>query len=112
MTVGRTLETPGGPLIWDDPLEVLAAVDADLPTAVTDALRRFLDARRETCTALAPEFVDAVDDLADLALGGGKRLRPTFAWWGWRAAGGPTTADAPHPGVVLHAVAALELIQA
>jgi geranylgeranyl diphosphate synthase type I len=112
MTVGRTLETPGGPLIWEDAAEVLAAVDADLPTAVTEALRRFLDARRETCTALAPEFVDAVDDLADLALGGGKRLRPTFAWWGWRAAGGPAAADAPHPGVVLHAVAALELIQA
>jgi geranylgeranyl diphosphate synthase, type I len=112
MTVGRTLETPGGPLIWDDPAEVLASVDADLPTAVTDALRRFLDARRETCTALAPEFVDAVDDLGDLALGGGKRLRPTFAWWGWRAAGGPAVVDAPHPGVVLHAVAALELIQA
>ncbi|MDT7743860.1 MAG: geranylgeranyl diphosphate synthase, type [Actinomycetota bacterium] len=112
MSVGRTLETPGGPLIWEDAAEVLAAVDADLPTAVTEALRRFLDARRETCTALAPEFVDAVDDLADLALGGGKRLRPTFAWWGWRAAGGPAAADAPHPGVVLHAVAALELIQA
>ena len=112
MSVGRTLETPGGPLIWDDAAEVLATVDADLPTAVTEALRRFLDARRETCTALAPEFVDAVDDLADLALGGGKRLRPTFAWWGWRAARGPAAPDAPHPGVVLHAVAALELIQA
>jgi geranylgeranyl diphosphate synthase type I len=112
MTSGRTLEIPGGPLIWDDPADVLAAVDADLPTAVTDALRRFLDARRETCTSLAPEFLDAVDDLGDLALGGGKRLRPTFAWWGWRAAGGPAAADAPHPGTVLHAVAALELIQA
>jgi geranylgeranyl diphosphate synthase type I len=112
MSVGRTLETPGGPLIWDDAEEVLASVDADLPTAVTEALRRFLDARRETCTALAPEFADAVDDLADLALGGGKRLRPTFAWWGWRAARGPAAADGPHPGVVLHAVAALELIQA
>ena len=112
MTVGRTLEIPGGPLIWDDPTEVLATVDADLPTAVTDALRRFLDVRRETCADVAPEFVDAVDDLADLALGGGKRLRPTFAWWGWRAAGGSRAADAPHPGVVLHAVAALELIQA
>ena len=112
MSVGRTLETSGGPLIWDDAAEVLATVDADLPTAVTESLRRFLDARRETCTGLAPEFVDAVDDLADLALGGGKRLRPTFAWWGWRAARGPAVPGGPHPGAVLHAVAALELIQA
>jgi geranylgeranyl diphosphate synthase type I len=112
MTGGRTLEIPGDPLTWDDPADVLATVDADLPTAVTEALRRFLDARRQTCAAMAPEFLDAVDDLGDLALGGGKRLRPTFAWWGWRAAGGPDLADAPPAGVVLHAVAALELIQA
>ncbi|NMO93335.1 polyprenyl synthetase family protein [Actinomycetospora sp. TBRC 11914] len=112
MTGGRTLVTPGDPLIWDDPADALATVDADLPAAVTDALRVFLDARRETCASLAPEFVDAVDDLADLALGGGKRLRPTFAWWGWRAARGSDAPDGPPPGVVLDAVAALELIQA
>jgi geranylgeranyl diphosphate synthase, type I len=112
MTGGRTLVTPGDPLIWDDPDDVLATVDADLPASVTGALRDFLDARRETCASLAPEFVAAVDDLAALALGGGKRLRPTFAWWGWRAAGGPTAPDSPPADVVLHAVSALELIQA
>ncbi len=112
MTAGQTLVTPDVPLTWDDPDDVLATVDADLPAAVTDALRGFLDVRRATCDSLAPEFVDAIDDLADLALGGGKRLRPTFAWWGWRAAGGPAAPGSPPPDVVLDAVAALELIQA
>ena len=39
-------------------------------------------------------------------LGGGKRLRPAFAYWGYRGAGG-ADADA-----VVAAVAALELVQA
>ena len=43
-------------------------------------------------------------------LGGGKRIRPTFAWWGWRGAGGDP--DAPEADAVLRAVSALELIQA
>jgi geranylgeranyl diphosphate synthase, type I len=129
MTVGRTLVSPGGALTGDDrgpddggavpraggdrdASEVLGAVDADLPAAVTDALRDFLDVRRAACAEMAPEFVDAVDDLSALALGGGKRLRPTFAWWGWRAARGADAPDAPHPDVVRRTVAALELIQA
>ena len=43
-------------------------------------------------------------------LGGGKRIRPTFAWWGWRGAGGDP--DGPAVDAVLRAVSALELIQA
>jgi geranylgeranyl diphosphate synthase, type I len=129
MTGGRTLATPGGALTGADAgpddgsttprargvrdvTEVLATVDADLPAAVTDALRDFLDVRRAACAEMAEEFLDAVDDLRALALDGGKRLRPTFAWWGWRAARGPDAPDAPHPDVVRRAVAALELIQA
>ncbi len=129
MTGGRTLVTPFGAVTSDDPVpndgsgaprtrgardvtESAAAIDADLPAAVTDALRSFLGARRAACAELAEEFVEAVDDLSALALGGGKRLRPTFAWWGWRAARGPDAPDAPHPEVVLRTVAALELIQA
>jgi geranylgeranyl diphosphate synthase, type I len=112
MTGGRTLVTPGSPWTRDDAEDVLATADADLPAAVTAALRAYFETRRATCAAMAPEFVDAVDDLGELTLGGGKRLRPTFAWWGWRAARGPEADDAPHPAVVLHTIAALELIQA
>jgi geranylgeranyl diphosphate synthase, type I len=51
-----------------------------------------------------------VDSLSDFVLGGGKRLRPTFAWWGWRGAGGSPTD--PEAQAVLRAVSSLELIQA
>jgi geranylgeranyl diphosphate synthase type I len=43
-------------------------------------------------------------------LGGGKRIRPTFAWWGWRGAGGE--AAGARADAVLEAVSALEFLQA
>src|SRR5215469_8340859 len=46
--------------------------------------------------------LDAMEGL----LAGGKRLRPAFCYWGWRAAGGP---DCPE---ILATAAALELLQA
>jgi geranylgeranyl diphosphate synthase type I len=55
---------------------------------------------------LAPELVD---ELSRLVLGGGKRVRPTFAWWGWRAAGGD--ADGPRARTTVRALIALELLQ-
>ncbi|MFC5062343.1 polyprenyl synthetase family protein [Actinomycetospora atypica] len=108
MTSGRTLATA-----YDgtDTARRVEEIEAELPAAVTAELDRFLAARREVCADLAPEFVDAVDDLSAMALGGGKRLRPTFAWWGWRAADGPT-AGRTSPDVVLRVVSALELVQA
>lgn len=129
MTGGEDLTSPNDALAGDAPVvhdgpteprgpgarnraEILARFDADLPSAVTDILREFLDGRRAACAEVADEFLEAVDDLAALTLGSGKRLRPTFAWWGWRAARGPAAPDAPAPEVVLHALAALELIQA
>ena len=47
-------------------------------------------------------FLDALDTL----LRSGKRLRPAFAYWGWRCAGGDDCAE------IVRAVAALELLQA
>ncbi|WP_144121197.1 polyprenyl synthetase family protein [Catellatospora sichuanensis] len=44
----------------------------------------------------------------DAVLGGGKRVRPLFAYWGWRSVAGP---DAPVQPV-LPALAALELLHA
>ncbi|GLZ53345.1 polyprenyl synthetase family protein [Actinomycetospora sp. NBRC 106378] len=105
MTAGRTLSAQD-----TTSQGALEEIEADLPAAVTAELARYLEGRRETCADLAPEFVDAVDDLAAMALGGGKRLRPTFAWWGWRGAGGAERPD-PTPDVVLHTVSALELVQ-
>ena len=84
-----------------------AAIEHDLPGAVTADLADYLAGRRAECADIAEEYAGAVDDLTRFVLAGGKRLRPTFAWWGWRAAGG-----LDDPSAVLRAVSALELIQA
>jgi geranylgeranyl diphosphate synthase type I len=84
--------------------------DADLPAHVERALAEFVGrAGAEICTT-EPSVRTGIDALSDFVLGGGKRLRPTFAWWGWRGAGGdPAGEDAEG---VLQAAASLELIQA
>ncbi|WP_414638074.1 polyprenyl synthetase family protein [Actinophytocola sp.] len=97
----------------DLPTAVDQAVRADIDAAVhlhvEDILARYLAERRAELPELARTFAQAVDTLSDFALRGGKRLRPTFAWWAWRAAGGEP--DGPRAHAVLHAVSALELIQ-
>ncbi len=84
-------------------------IDAAVHLHVEDVLARYLAARRADLPELARTFAAAVDTLSDFALRGGKRIRPTFAWWGWRAAGGEATG--PRADAVLTAVSALELIQ-
>ncbi|MEV8516684.1 polyprenyl synthetase family protein [Dactylosporangium sp. NPDC051484] len=80
---------------------------ADLRIRVQRALDRFLRLRRDRLTEIEPEALRPVADAIDaLVLGGGKRLRPAFAYWGYRGAGG---ADADE---IVAAVAALELVQA
>ncbi|MPQ97686.1 polyprenyl synthetase family protein [Modestobacter sp. I12A-02628] len=53
-------------------------------------------------------LLPVVDEVTALA-GGGKRLRPAFAYWGWRGLTGP---DGEDDDAVLRAVAALELVHA
>jgi geranylgeranyl diphosphate synthase, type I len=85
-------------------------LDEDFRTEVHRELATFLEAKRHEAAQIDPQFVVAVDSLSDFVLGGGKRLRPTFAWWGWRGAGGSPTD--PQVRAVLRAVSSLELIQA
>ena len=87
-----------------------SAYDADLPAHVERALAGFLERAGAEIRRTEPVVGVGIDALAGFVLGGGKRLRPTFAWWGWRGAGG----DPSGPDVegVLQAVASLELIQA
>ena len=86
-------------------MSLLTSVDArtsqvdDFRVLIEEALHDFLDARQD----LAP---DLAAELRELILAGGKRIRPTFAWWGWRAAGGASHSDA-----VIRALVALELLQ-
>jgi geranylgeranyl diphosphate synthase type I len=85
-------------------------IDNDLRAEVHGELAAFLQAKRAEAAKIDSQFVAAVDSLSDFVLGPGKRLRPTFAWWAWRGAGG--SPRDPQARAVLRAVSALELIQA
>jgi geranylgeranyl diphosphate synthase type I len=85
-------------------------IDDDLPAHVQRALIDYFESRRTQTQAIGPDFASALEALADFVLNGGKRIRPTFAWWGWRGAGG--AAEGPAAESVLRAVSALELLQA
>lgn len=87
-----------------------APLDDALPQHVERVLAGYLDQRRTEVLGVDPAVAQAVDALAGFVLGGGKRLRPTFAWWGWRGAGGDPSGE--HAQGVLTAIASLELIQA
>jgi geranylgeranyl diphosphate synthase type I len=79
--------------------------------AVWAALEEFLTGQRRVLAAMDPSLEVVIDELCELAAGG-KRLRPLFAYWGWR--GG--VLDSPEPpeddAAVLRAVAALEFVHA
>jgi geranylgeranyl diphosphate synthase type I len=89
-------------------VEDLGLVDADLPRHVELALSEHLATRIADASTIDTDFASAVDALSRFVLGGGKRIRPAFAWWGWRGAAG----DPTHAPAVLRAVSALELLHA
>ncbi len=84
--------------------------DTGLTAAIEAALTTYLDGRTADAATIDPVFGEATEALAAFVLGGGKRIRPTFAWWGWRGAGGAV--ESPEAIAVLRAISALELIQA
>jgi geranylgeranyl diphosphate synthase type I len=88
----------------------LAAAELDrLRESVSAALSAFLDRQRETLAAMDPSLGAVVDEVCAVAEGG-KRLRPAFAYWGWRGARDQATAE--DEAAVLTAVAALEFVHA
>ncbi|CNE59706.1 geranylgeranyl pyrophosphate synthase [Mycobacterium tuberculosis] len=72
---------------------------------VDEALLGFVDRQRPALLTISDDLAPLLSAL-DALLGGGKRLRPAFCYWGWRAAGGEDG-----PGIVA-AAASLELLQA
>ena len=85
---------------------VAAPVDVEeLRPRVDAALREFLTDQAPTLAAVGPQLA-AVQELAGEYLAGGKRLRPAFCYWGWRATGLPGGEG------IVRAAAALELLQA
>ncbi len=85
-------------------------LDDNLHSEVHRELAAFLRAKRDEAAQIDQQFAAAVDSLSDFVLGPGKRLRPVFAWWGWRGAGG-SPVD-PQARAVLRSVSSLELIHA
>ena len=73
---------------------------AELRTAVDVELHRFLDERFKA----VPDAADLIDEIARVVSAGGKRLRPAFCYWGFRAAGGR------HGPAIVRAAASLELL--
>jgi geranylgeranyl diphosphate synthase, type I len=77
-----------------------------LVSAVEGILAAFLASQVRQLGGIDPDLGRFARTARDLVLAGGKRLRPTFAYWGWRGVVGP------HEQVdsVLPALAALELM--
>lgn len=82
----------------------------ELAGAVTEQLRAYLALRRSECGYMGADYGELTAALEEFVLRGGKRLRPAFAYWGWRA-----VADRPGDPVddnVLRLFSALELLHA
>lgn len=82
---------------------------SEFPAAVTSCLQEFFDSKRAQMLDIDPVVSQAVSFLEDMVIGGGKRMRPMFAWNGYWGAHGHDDED---PAAVLRAVSALEFIQA
>jgi geranylgeranyl diphosphate synthase type I len=89
-----TAEPPGLP-------EVLVS----LRVLFDETLHDFLAARGREIELMDPDASGLVDEVVRLLDAGGKRLRPTFCYWGYRAGGG--NGD---DGRIVRAAAALELL--
>jgi geranylgeranyl diphosphate synthase, type I len=87
-------------LVINSPLDV-----EDLRTRVRKHLDDFVAVQVPRLDAVSDDLSPFIDSLTDL-LSGGKRLRPAFCYWGWRAAGGPDSEEA------VTAATSLELLQA
>jgi geranylgeranyl diphosphate synthase, type I len=80
-----------------------------LAGAVTEQLREYLRERRRDTAYIGAEYATLTAALEEFVLRGGKRLRPAFAYWGWRAV--TENPDTENPAV-LRLFAALEMLHA
>ena len=82
---------------------------AAIAARVEVRLGQILAAERREWTALDPSLDEPLGDLADMVLGGGKRIRPAYCHWGWLLGGGDPDGDGALDGgcalEILHAFA-------
>ena len=91
-------------------VEAAAPSAGQLAAAVTDQLRGYLSQRRAEAAYIGTDYDGLIAVLEDFVLLGGKRMRPAFAYWGYRA----VTPD-PQDQVdddILRLFSALELLHA
>ncbi|MDQ0924042.1 geranylgeranyl diphosphate synthase type I [Pseudarthrobacter sp. W1I19] len=86
--------------------EQLRNEQAAFVAAVAGELTDFLTSRQSVMTAISPDIEPIMGSISNLVTGG-KRLRALMCYWGWRGAGGESSAQQ-----VVTAGAALELFQA
>jgi geranylgeranyl diphosphate synthase type I len=78
----------------------------DLSTRVDDALATFLHRAGREVAEIATDLEPLAEHAVKFGLSPGKRLRPAFAYWGYRAAG------SDDDETIIRAAAALELLHA
>ncbi|WP_163702264.1 bifunctional (2E,6E)-farnesyl/geranyl diphosphate synthase [Mycolicibacterium sarraceniae] len=78
--------------------------------AVTDQLRGYLAGRRADAAYIGTDYDGLIAALEDFVLRGGKRVRPAFAYWGYRAV--TAEPDASVDDGILLLFSALELLHA
>lgn len=81
------------------------------PELCRQQLTEFFASRRPGIAEIGAPVVRAASYLESFALGGGKRIRPLYAWAGFVGSGGPERVKEEEKAV-LRAVSSLELIQA
>ncbi|MGP6172793.1 polyprenyl synthetase family protein [Corynebacterium sp. A21] len=90
----------------------LRALSIDqIPDASREMLAEYFRSRQAEIDRIGAPVDAAVSYLRDFVLGGGKRVRPLYAWAGFLGAGG-LEHSSEDPAAVLRAVSSLELIQA
>lgn len=88
-------------------MDATAPSAVELAAAVTEQLRDYLQERRRDAAYIGADYAVLTEAVEEFVLRGGKRLRPAFAYWGWRGVAG--TEPEPH---VLRLFSALELLHA
>jgi geranylgeranyl diphosphate synthase, type I len=83
-------------------------VTGELQGRVDEVLSAFLDVRIRDAERLDAAARPPVEEIARLVAAGGKRIRPAFCYWGFRAAGGVDAGGRDEP--IVRAAAALELL--
>ncbi len=98
---GQGDPAPGG----DSPRDPHEGDQRWFTTTVGERISGFLCAQREELREISPDTTELLDAIATLSAGG-KRMRASLCYWGWRGAGGDPRAEQ-----IISAGAALELFQ-